>query len=289
MGIVLGLAAALFWGAADFIARGVTRQIGTTRTLYYMQFVGLGALGAYLILTGELVRLLPAVELEAWLLALLVAILIMFASLALYRGFEIGMITVVSPIAAAYAAITVILSVLSGEVLSPSNIAGIAAALGGVVLASVGDPPPEADGRRRIGPPPGVGLAIGAAIGYGVAFWLIGFYITPTFGSIVPVWITRLMTILMLLLLASIARRPLTPPKRAVWRPIIAVGVLDTAAYVANNVGLLTEQVSIVTVLASLFTAVTVLLARVFLNERLRRSQWLGIGCILLGIVLVSL
>jgi uncharacterized membrane protein len=48
-------------------------------------------------------------------------------------------------------------------------------------------------------------------------------------------------------------------------------------------------QISVVSVLASLYGAVTVLLAWIFLRERLDMSQWFGIVMIFVGVVLVSL
>jgi drug/metabolite transporter (DMT)-like permease len=70
---------------------------------------------------------------------------------------------------------------------------------------------------------------------------------------------------------------------------LAAVGLMDTAAFVANNAGLHIGPVSVVSVLASLYGAVTVLLAWIFLRERLERSQWLGIVLIFIGIVCVSI
>ena len=48
-------------------------------------------------------------------------------------------------------------------------------------------------------------------------------------------------------------------------------------------------HVAVVSVLASLYGAVTVLLSWVFLREQIERSQWLGIVLIFVGIVFVSL
>jgi drug/metabolite transporter (DMT)-like permease len=64
---------------------------------------------------------------------------------------------------------------------------------------------------------------------------------------------------------------------------------MDTTAYVANNLGLHRGPVSIVTVVASLYGAVTVLLSSLFLRERLERTQWFGIALLFTGIILVSL
>jgi drug/metabolite transporter (DMT)-like permease len=69
----------------------------------------------------------------------------------------------------------------------------------------------------------------------------------------------------------------------------LALGLMDTAAFVANNLGLQTGHVGIVTVLSSLFAAVTVLMGYLFLRERLQRNQWFGVLLIFVAIVLVSL
>jgi drug/metabolite transporter (DMT)-like permease len=142
---------------------------------------------------------------------------------------------------------------------------------------------------RRWTIPPGVWLAVFAAIGYGVTFWLIGFYVSPVFGGIVPVLVLRWTTIAVFLLAAMMIHLNLRPPRMNAWLPIFVVGVLDTIGFVASSSGVLTEQVSIVAVLSSLFSAVTVVLAWIFLRERLARTQWLGIIAIFGGIVVVCL
>src|SRR5207244_11197585 len=60
------------------------------------------------------------------------------------------------------------------------------------------------------------------------------------------------------------------PPQRA-WRLIVPIGILDTMSFLSVAIGYTTDQVSVVSVLASLFSAVTVLLAWIFLREKL---QW---------------
>src|SRR5690348_6913633 len=54
MGMLFGLIAALGWGTGDFFTRYSTHRIGTYRTMFYMQFLGIVGLGAYILLTGEL-------------------------------------------------------------------------------------------------------------------------------------------------------------------------------------------------------------------------------------------
>ncbi len=97
------------------------------------------------------------------------------------------------------------------------------------------------------------------------------------------------MTPCVLLALAVPTRQNIRMPRGWAFWLICAVGLLDTTAYVANTIGFTTRDVAVVSVLASLFSTVTVLLAWLFLRERLHWSQWMGIGVIFVGITLISL
>ncbi len=292
MGIILGLTAALCWGMADFLARYATRLVGSYRTLLFMQGIGLLILSYYVVASGELQRSLGS-GWQPWAWLVVANLLEIASALALYRAFEVGVISVVSPVAASYAAVTVVLSFASGERLEPLRWAGIAAALVGVVLASAGPPPPaaarvKAQVRGHSFFHSGIALALFAAVAFGVTFWMYGFLIIPYVGGVIPVWLVRVMTPTILLLVARPSGQSVRLPRGSIWWLIIGVGLLDTVAFVANSVGLGTDQVSVVSVIGSLFSAVTVLLAAVFLHDRLRWSQWLGVAITLVGVALVS-
>ena len=294
MGIILGLGAALCWGAADFLARNLTQIIGTYRTLFFMQFIGALILSIYVLASGEIAHVAHHAGWQPWLWACIVAVMNVFGALALYRSFEVGMLSIVSPIAASSSALTVVLSFLSGETLSQARAFGIGAALFGVVLAATNFstiPQEEIAGktRRKGRLTRGVGWALVASVSYGINFWMLGFFVTPYLGGSVPIWIIRLGTIATLALIAAPVRQSIRLPRVHVWWLILAVGILDTCAYLLANFGFTTEQIAIVSVLASLFSAVTVLLAWIFLHDKLQWSQWLGIGIIFVGVALVKL
>jgi drug/metabolite transporter (DMT)-like permease len=99
----------------------------------------------------------------------------------------------------------------------------------------------------------------------------------------------RLTALVSLSVFALPMRQSVRMPHGGVWWLLAAVGLMDTSAFVANNAGLRIGPVSVVSVLASLYGAVTVLLSWIFLRERLERSQWLGIVLIFVGIVCVSI
>ncbi|GAC1424347.1 MAG: DMT family transporter [Ktedonobacteraceae bacterium] len=296
MGILLGLTAALCWGSADFFARYATRLVGTYRTLFFMQFFGVVLLSLLVALTGTW-HLLLTIGWQTWLWTLIAIALNIVSSLALYRAFEVGVLTIVSPIAASYAAITVLLAVLAGEVISQVHGVGIAASLVGVVLAATPitwklrakSRASALQTARTASWTSGISLAIMASLGYGIAFWLFGFRVTPVLGGILPVWLVRLVTSCVLLLFAPVTHQDISIPRGRIWWYLTGVGILDTAAFLAATVGYTTAQVSIVSVLASLFSAVTVLLARLFLHDRLQWNQWFGVGIIFVGVALVNI
>lgn len=89
------------------------------------------------------------------------------------------------------------------------------------------------------------------------------------------------MPICLLAPLSALTHQSLRLPRGYAWWLIIGVGILDTAAIIAGMLGLATGQVAIVSVLSSLYSVVTIVLAWLFLREKLRWSQWLGIIIIL--------
>jgi drug/metabolite transporter (DMT)-like permease len=308
LAIILGLTGAVCWGGADFAARFASRRVGAYRTLFFMQFFGFVALSVYLKFRGGFFEGV-ALGWHPWALATLAGVINMVASLSLYYSFQIGVMSIVAPVSSAYPALTVALAIASGERITALRGVGLAVTLVGVILAattftsSAANPVNESLANETAGNESaakettaketahlskGAVWALLAALGFGVLFWFLGFYVVPAVGPTISVWVIRLTSFSVLAAAAFPTRQSLKLPSDRVWWLLAAVGFLDTAAFVANNAGLSTGQVSVVSVLASLYGAVTVLLAWIFLREKLERTQWCGIALIFLGIVLVS-
>ena len=290
MGILLGLLTALSWGGSDFLARFATHRIGTLRTMLYMQFTGLVLLTIFFPWLGGWGHLADGSGWQPWAWGVLAGSLNFFATTTLYRSFEIGKLAVVAPISASYPVLTVIFTLLTGEHLKAARAAGIAFTLLGVILVAAGERPPEADdaqAQQRSGK--GIGWALCSAVGFGFLFWLLGTRVVPAAGAIQTVWLIRLTSSVLTAVLIVAMRRPIRPPTDRVAGWILAMGLTDTGAFVLNNFGMRLEQVAVVSVLASLYGAVTVGLAAVFLREHVSRWQWLGILAIFAGIFLISL
>lgn len=301
-GIALGLMAALFWGVADFCARGASRAAGTFATLLVVQVLGIAGLLAFGLPLGVL--RLAGVPMNLTLAAAAINLLIMGGAALLYRAFAVGTLALVSPIAASFAAITALLALLSGERPSPQALVGIGLTIAGVVVVSA---VPEATAElekeatalahRRWRPARGLVEALGAMLTFGVGYWLLRF-VTDPLGGVTVAFIGKLadFAVLVVVALVLLVRRDLsgrgatqTSHPAAFWLYVVPTGLLDTAANVAYNLGITVALTSVVVVLASLFSAVTVGLAWIFLRERLAPWQRAGVGAILIGIVLVNL
>jgi drug/metabolite transporter (DMT)-like permease len=197
---------------------------------------------------------------------------------AYYRGMAVGAMSIVAPIAGISAAVPVVVGILSGDRPSLWQWLGIAAALGGVFLASR---EPGRGGRVAAG----VGLALLAAIGFGG-------YFPPmhTAGNADFWWASLIfrLTSTSVILAAVAIRRPslVIQPRQVPMLALIGIGdMLGNLFFAAASTSGL---VSITSVLASLYPIVTVVLARMVLKERVARSQEAGIALTLAGVALIS-
>jgi drug/metabolite transporter (DMT)-like permease len=294
MGILLGLLTALSWGCSDFIARFSARRIGALRTTLYMQLAGFLLLTIFLRWIGGWGRLMDGSGWQPWAWGALVGTLNGISTLALYRSFELGKMAVVAPVSCSYPALTMALSWMSGERLTLLRLAGIVFVLAGIAVVVRGETvQSEDEGTSRVATESkassGIGWAFLAALGFGFLFWLLGTRVVPRVGFASTVWMIRLTSVVLTAVAIVVLRQPLGLPRQGpVSGWILGMGVLDTGAFVLNNLGMQLEQTSIVSVLASVYGAVTVVLATIFLDERLSAAQVFGIVSIFAGVALIS-
>jgi drug/metabolite transporter (DMT)-like permease len=295
MGIALGVLTALCWGSSDFLARFAARRVGSLRTTLYMQLAGFVLLTIFLPWIGGWGHLLDGSGWKPWAWGALAGALNAISTLSLYRSFEVGKLAVVAPVSASYPALTVAISVFTGEHLTFMRAAGIAFILVGVVIVVGGEKPAKKVlGASETVPEnkaaTGIGAALISAVGFGVLFWLLGNRVVPRVGFASTVWMIRLTSsVLTALVVLAMKQRISLSRNDRVSGWLLGMGVLDTGAFVLNNLGMQLEQVSVVSVLASLYGAVTVVLSSVILREHLSRWQWLGLVAIFGGIALISL
>jgi drug/metabolite transporter (DMT)-like permease len=191
----------------------------------------------------------------------------------------VGAMSIVAPIAGISAVVPVTFGILTGERPSAWQLFGIAAALGGVFLASR----EPGHGGPKIAA--GVGLALLAAIGFG------GYFPAMHAAGDADFWWASLifrMTSTSVILAAVAIRRPKLAIE-PVQIPILAlIGIGDMLGNLLFAAASTSGLVSVTSVLASLYPIVTVMLARLVLKERVARAQEAGIVLTLAGVALIS-
>jgi drug/metabolite transporter (DMT)-like permease len=287
-GIVLGVATAVAWGSSDFLARFASRSVGSARALLGMQAWGLLFVTILLIFSRDWGHLFDGSGWQPWAWGILAGAITTSAMLALYCAFEIGKLALVGPVSASYPALTVILSLLSGERLSLHRAVGIVAALLGVILVAAGEKTSSDAGAEKSRVTAGLGWAIAAAFGFAIVFWLLGIRVIPRAGAVATVWLIRITGLLITLTVVLVRKIPLRIKSKRTRAQLYTMGFFDTGAFAFSNLGMRVEQTAIVTVLGSLYGAVTVAFAAIFLKERIALLQWLGIASIFLGVALIN-
>ncbi len=193
----------------------------------------------------------------------------------LYRGLARGRMGVVGPVSAVGAALLpTLVGLLLGERLGVLTWAGVLVALPGIWLVA-----------REPGARTDAGLVDGllAGAGFGVLFAATGQ--VPEGAGLWPLVVTQVVGLVSVVALARALHEPWLSRDRVV---LVGGSVAGTLTFLALVGLLLATQQGLLTVsavLASLYPAVTVVLARVLLAERLHRSQ-VG-GLLLCGVAVV--
>ena len=267
------LLASVAWGVADFLGGLKSRSAHVLVVLLLAQVSGVLAISIVVAIAGNA----PPGPSVLW--ASLAGLFGGLGLAAFYRGMAVGSISVVAPIAAVGAIVPVVFGIATGDELSSAQIVGFALALSGVAAASF----ERQVGQVRVAA--GVPWAIAALIGFG------GYYVPMHEASEQDfLWAAFVFrsTVGVLALAAWLVLRPPLAVARGHLGAIAMIGILDTAGNTLFAAAASLGEVSVVSVLATLYPVTTVALARVVLHERLARLQLVGVAAALTGVVLIS-
>jgi drug/metabolite transporter (DMT)-like permease len=272
--ILLALGASLSYGVGDFLGGITSRRTHVLRVLVVSQAAGAAAVVVWVVLADE-----PFLGAGATLAAIGAGVGGVSGLAALYRGMAIGAMGVVAPISSMAAAIPFTVGIARGERPSLLQFAGALVALAGLGLVSRTDD--ELRGRIAAG----VGLALIAAVGFGFYFVLLD--LAADESASWAVLVARLSSSALALGASLAAGIGLGLPRRLLV-PVLGVGMCDVGANVLFAVATTRGLVSVVSVLTSLYPAVTVALAAALLRERLGGVQLVGAGAVLAGAALLT-
>jgi drug/metabolite transporter (DMT)-like permease len=262
---------------ADFLGGTTSRRIGTLQFIFFTQLLGVLLAAGWVVISSEPIPGAVAVIAAAGAgLGLAVGVA------AFFQAMVVGKMSVVAPISATGVVLPVAVGIARGERPSTAQAVGIVAAIAGVVLAA--RPPGERQAARAES---GLALALLAAVGTGLFLWLMA--PASRHGVAWGILISRTIPAVVVTVAVTVRRTSLRPALRSPTAGTILVAALlafsGTALYALAT---LHGRLVIVSVLGSLYPAVTGLLAYRLLGERLGSSQQVGIAAVLSGVALLS-
>jgi drug/metabolite transporter (DMT)-like permease len=276
---VLALASSLSWGLSDFLGGFQSRRHPLLAVMVLSQGFAF-ALVVVAIAAGAATEH----DTAATLWAAGSGVIGVIALTSFYRALAIGTMSIVAPLSATGAAVPVLVGLASGERPAAIQLVGIVLAMIGVMLAGREAGEPDAAARRTARA--SVALALLAAVGFGTFF--VGIDQAEQSADVAWVLLAARGPETLLLVVVFALSRTRVPREPATLAALAAIGFFDLLAnfffVLATGRGLL----SVVGVLGALYPAVTVLLARGVLGERLTRTQDAGVLVTLAGVLAMA-
>jgi uncharacterized membrane protein len=279
--VVLALVAALAYGAADFYGGLATRRLPAATVVLRSNTLAFPCLlVANLVASGTWTGQDAAIGALAG-IAGTTGLLLLFRSLAE------GTMSIVAPITAVLAAVVpMTVGVATGERPALLAVTGLPVALAAVILLAA---PPSAGGRRVQVPTPNLLAALSAGLAFGLFFVALG--ATSHDAGLWPVVVSQAAGIGLLTAVRVFGGGGGATRNGAgqQWPSVAASGLFSTVAHVSFLLATRRGLLTLVAVIASLYPASTLLLARLVLGERIAGLQRVGAVLAGVAVVLVSL
>lgn len=282
-----GLGGMIGWGGADFFAKKTVDHVGPIKSLVWAHSCGT-ALFAMLALGQLLLKhSVPLPHGVAWLGLLGFGVLQMLVYWLVYKGFEKGQLAVLNPVFASFTGIVALVAIIGfGEHASGRLLVALAVLFAGIILLNV-----DLEGlkSKQLNLVPGL-KEVGAATLL-AAIWTLGWdkFVSGQNPFSYALFMYAFMT-LAAFALAYIMKEKLSNVPSRVRPYLLFMGAGETLAYLAISWGYSsTNLTGIVALVSGAFSVPTVILAYLFLKERVTKLQTSAIIVIVAAIGVVSL
>ena len=272
---LLALLSSLVWGTSDYFGGSLSRRRPPIAVIGGSQVIGAALTITFAVVAGKW----DLTHHSVLLCGVASGIFGLMGLITFYSALSTGMMGIVSPIASVGVIIPLCIGLLRGEQPSGLQYSGIIIAIVGIVLASG----PELNSKATARP---VVLAIITAVMFGIAIYFMaqgGHDGNP----LMTVATMRIVQVTILTIVA-VALRSIGGLTKSDIPMLALIGVTDGTANILFSFAALTGMLSIVSVLGSLYPVVTVLLAWIFLKERLQPIQYVGIIATFIGVISIT-
>jgi len=271
------------WGLYDFFAGVYVKKIGPYKTFFWSQLAGC----FFIILLISLF----SVDLN---IPVLVIILLPIASvfysvgyLFFMKGFEIGNISIVAAIMNLWAVFTILIAyIFMDQRLSTLQTIGVLLIISGAVLTSLNWSDIK---NKKFLLSAGVKETVIGAFFFG-SFWNISEFISEEIGWFQATLFIKLGIILLFLLFSFLVKREISLTKSSIRTKliIVSIGIIEAGAIAIVNFGLTIGDAILITPIASALSVVTIMMAIIFLKEKVHKLQRFGIITVISGIIVTG-
>lgn len=280
LSILFGLGAALSWGSGDFTGGLASRKTGAYRAVFYSEVIGVFLLFIILGVFGEAFP-----DLKTWSLAMIAGAIGTLGLMLLYQSMTLGLMSISAPVSALLAALIPVLVGSFREGLPKAlTFTGFGFALAAVWLVSQS----EGGVKDILSHLTDLKLPLLAGIGFGLYFILMH-EATSAGATVWPMIGSRLGGTILIAIYMFISRTAWKVEDPSAWIFLILNGIFDIGGNVFFIFAGQAGRLDVASVLSSLFSGVTVVLAWIFLKERLTRGQWIGVLSALVAIILMTI
>lgn len=278
--LALGLAAALCWGFHDICVRFLSQKTAISACIFTVILTGL-VFHTALTITTDTFEPMPA---RAVYQSLGAGLFFVIATFGLYYAFQRGPVRLVAPLIASYPILSVGWAALQGAQVSALQWLAVLAIVAGVsIVASLSD---TSDAEV---PPlgPTIVFALIASVGFAGTFAL-GQGAAALSHDMPSTLVTRSMAFALVVAIVLSLKLPVWPGKQALpW--LVAMGVADGIALMCVLSAGALPDAKYAAVASSLFGMLTIVLAWMFLKERLTVPQWAGCAVAFAGVGYLAL
>ncbi len=280
LSILLGIGGMFGWGIYDFLGGVFSKQIGSFKSLFWSQLAGLISI----LLLAFAVKTEITIPALAIILSPVASIVYSAGYLFFFKGFEKGNVSIIAATMNLWAVFTMLFAfIFMEQSLTTTQTIGVSMIIAGATLASIDW---GSIRSQKLQLSLGVKEAVLGAFFFGI-FWNISEIISERIGWLLTTLLVKLGIVVFLLIFSVAIKQKviLTDNSTKTKFVILSMGIIELGAVALVNYGLTIGDAILITPIASALSIVTIMLAVIFLKDKISKFQGFGIGMAIVGII----
>ncbi len=268
------------WGIYDFLGGVFSKQIGSFKSLFWSQLAGLISI----LLLACTFKIENNISVLAIILSLVASIVYSAGYLFFFKGFEKGNVSIIAATMNIWAVFTMLFAfIFMGQRLTTTQTIGVFMIIAGATLASIDW---DGVGSQKLKLSLGVKEAILGAFFFGI-FWNISEIVSEEIGWLLTTLLVKFGIAIFLLIFSFAVKQEV-----GLWNistktkyVILLMGIIEVGAVALVNYGLTIGDAILITPIASALSIVTIMMAVIFLKDKVSKFQGFGVCMAIVGVI----